>query len=71
MLLAEYVLAYATAVAKAPLSPLERLKGFAVVARWVLIHLPGFGLKDPRTHALDIRRTGTGYLPDERKVVGY
>lgn len=71
VILAEYVLAYVRAVAAAPIGWRERLRGYGRIARWMLAHLPGLGLRDPRAHALDIRRTGDGYLPDERKVVGY
>ena len=71
MLLAEYVFAYARAVWRAPLSPVERLRGFGRVAEWILTHVQGLASRDPCHHALDIQRTGTGYLPDERKAVGY
>jgi glycosyltransferase involved in cell wall biosynthesis len=71
VLLAEYVLAYAEAVTRAPLSLREHILGIGRVARWALAHVPGFGLRDERTHYVDVRRTGTGRLPDGREVVGY
>lgn len=71
MLLAEYVLAYALAVTRAPLSPIERLRGYGRVARWILAHVPGLGLHDPRTRGLEIHMTGSGQLPAGREAVGY
>lgn len=71
VLLAEYILAYVSAVTTAPIGWTERIRGYGRIAHWVVSHLPGFGLSDPRAHELDIRRTGEGRLPDERKVVGY
>lgn len=71
VLLAEYVLAYGLAVTRAPLSLLERLRGYGRIARWVLAHVPRLGLRDERTYRLDIRRTGKGDLPTGREAVGY
>lgn len=71
ILLTEYVFAYVRAVATAPLGIMERIRGFGRVARWIVAHLPGFRLRDPRTQELDIRLTGAGHLPEQRKVVGY
>lgn len=71
ILLTEYVFAYVRCVATAPLGLKERIRGFGRVARWVLAHVPVFALGDPRTKALDIRLTGEGHLPEQRKAVGY
>ena len=63
VLLAEYVLAYVTAVLRAPISLVEKAKGLGRIGRWILAHMPGFRLTDPRTRAVDIRQTGEGALP--------
>jgi hypothetical protein len=69
VLLAEYVLAYVTAVLRAPISLVEKAKGLGRIGRWILAHMPGFRLTDPRTRAVDIRQTGEGALPRGRAEI--
>ncbi len=59
LLVAEYVAGYAAAILRAPLGAGERLRCYARLARWLLSHLPGFGLDDPRAVAPEIVWIGT------------
>jgi glycosyltransferase involved in cell wall biosynthesis len=45
---AEYVVAFFAAVKRAPLDPQVRRQCFLALLRWVLSHVPGFRLRDPR-----------------------
>jgi glycosyltransferase involved in cell wall biosynthesis len=72
VLLAEYVLAYAQGVLRAPLSPSERIRGLARIGRWVTSHAPGLQLRDPRAHNVEIALGTPGaVLPEGRERVGY
>ena len=72
ILLTEYVLAYAQAVRRAPLSMGERMRGFARIVRWVAAHLPGLGLRDPRAQRLEIvLGSQAAVLPEGRENIGY
>lgn len=46
---AEYAMAFFAAVGRAPISRRERWKCRAALLRWMLSHVPGFRLRDPRT----------------------
>ena len=70
-MLAEYSLAYVEAVARAPISPLERARAMARVARWMAGKFPPLAISDPRARQLDIRMSGTRALPAGRDAVGY
>lgn len=70
-MLAEYVLLFAGAVARAPMDSRERVRTFLYLGRWVLAKLPPFRLTDPRTTSLAIERTGDGRLPEGRTGIGY
>lgn len=54
MLIAEYLAGYASAIRRAPLGPGEQLRCFARLARWLLSHLPGLRLEDPRAAGVEI-----------------
>jgi glycosyltransferase involved in cell wall biosynthesis len=72
VILIEYVLAYASAVLRAPLSKTERVKGLARIARWVAGHVPGLRIRDPRAHKVEIVLAAPGaVLPEGRESVGY
>ena len=72
VLLAEYVLAYAQAVLRAPLSTRERIRGLAVIGCWVVSHVPGLQLRDPRAHKIEILLVSpAAVLPEGREDVGY
>lgn len=58
MLMVEYVVGYATAIARAPLGLGEKLRCYARLARWLLGHLPGLRLDDPRTLGAEIAPVG-------------
>ena len=51
---AEYVLAFFDAVRRSPLPRAEKLRCYARLFRWMISKLPGFGLRDPRSHAVMI-----------------
>ncbi|MFP5343076.1 MAG: glycosyltransferase family 2 protein [Candidatus Limnocylindria bacterium] len=70
-MLAEYVLLFAGAVARAPMSVRERVRAFLMIGRWMLAKFPPFRLRDPRTRDVDIARTGPGRLPGGRDNIGY
>ncbi len=72
LLLAEYVLAYAQGVLRAPLSARERIRALAGIGRWVASHVPGLQLRDPRAHKVEIVLGSPGaVLPEGRENVGY
>ena len=71
VMLAEYVLLYAAAAVRAPMSVRERVLTFLRIGRWILAKLPPFRLTDPRATTLAIERTGAGRLPDGRNNIGY
>jgi hypothetical protein len=71
VLLTEYVLYFAQAVARAPIGMVERVRCYGHLARWVIGHVPGLEIRDPRSHAPEIRKTGPGELPEGREAVGY
>lgn len=62
-LMAEYVAGYATAIARAPFGVGEKLRCYARLARWLIGHLPGLGVDDPRAVAAEIAPVT---LDDER-----
>lgn len=70
-ILARYVLLFAGAVARAPMSVRERVRAFLLIGRWILAKLPPFRLRDPRTLDVEIERTGEGRLPSGRDNIGY
>jgi len=70
-MLAGYVLLFAGAVARAPMSVRERVRAFLLIGRWILAKLPPFRLSDPRTLDVEIERTGEGKLPSGRDNIGY
>lgn len=70
-MLAGYVLLFAGAVARAPMSVRERVRAFLLIGRWILAKLPPFRLSDPRTLDVEIERTGEGELPSGRDSIGY
>jgi glycosyltransferase involved in cell wall biosynthesis len=53
LMLAEYVLSFFKAVQRAPLSSRERRRCYVLLVRWVLSHLPGLRLRDPRARAIE------------------
>ena len=71
VLIAEYVLAYAQAVLRAPLSARERIRGLAVIGRWVTSHVPGLQLRDPRAHKVEIALSPGAVLPEGREDLAY
>lgn len=71
VMLAEYVLLFAGAVARAPMTARERVRTYWRLVRWILAKVPAFGLTDPRTTTLAIERTGEGELPGGRDNIGY
>lgn len=70
-MLAEYVLLFIRAAARAPLSGRERVRTFGYLGRWVAAKLPPFRLTDPRTISVAIEHTGNGSLPEGRTGIGY
>jgi glycosyltransferase involved in cell wall biosynthesis len=62
MLLVEYVVGYAAAIWRAPLSVGEKLRCYARLARWLLGHVPGFAIDDPRAVGAEIAQIG----PDDQ-----
>lgn len=54
VLMAEYLAGYTAAVWRAPLGAGERLRCYARLARWLLIHVPGLRLHDPRAAGVEI-----------------
>jgi hypothetical protein len=54
VLTAEYVAGYMAAIWRAPLGAGEQLRCYARLARWLLSHLPGLGLVDPRAAGVKI-----------------
>jgi glycosyltransferase involved in cell wall biosynthesis len=58
MLIAEYVLGYAAAIARAPLGVGEKLRCYARLARWLMSHVRGLELRDPRTTGAEITAVG-------------
>jgi glycosyltransferase involved in cell wall biosynthesis len=55
---AEYVVAFFAAVARAPVHPRDRWKCRVALLRWVLSHVPGFRLRDPRTTEVLVEPAG-------------
>jgi glycosyltransferase involved in cell wall biosynthesis len=71
-LLSEYVLAYVQAVLRAPLSTRERVRALAVTGRWVVSHVPGLQLRDPRAHKVEVvLASPAAVLPEGRESIGY
>lgn len=70
-MLVEYVLLFAGAVLRSPLSARERVRTFGYLARWVVAKVPPFRLTDPRTTDVAIEQTGDGSLPEGRTGIGY
>ena len=62
LLLAEYVLAFAKGIQQAPLGWAERARCYASLARWLLAHVPGLRLRDPRTREVEYDPTITQRL---------
>jgi glycosyltransferase involved in cell wall biosynthesis len=62
LLLAEYVLAFARAIRRAPLTVGERIRCYAHLVRWLATHVPGLRLRDPRTRAVEYDPTITQRL---------
>lgn len=54
LLMAEYVAGYAAAIWRAPLSVGERLRCYARLGRWLIGHLPGLAIDDPRAAGIEI-----------------
>ena len=52
-LIAEYLAGYVAAIQRAPLKPAERLRCYARLARWLIGHVPGMRVKDPRARAVE------------------
>ena len=71
VLIAEYALGFLEAVVRAPLSIGERARALRSYARWLLGHVPGFAIADPRARDLEIERTGSAELPAGRTGIGY
>lgn len=71
VLVAEYALGFLEAVLRAPLGMRERLRALRVYARWLVGHVPGLAVADPRARDLDIERTGSAELPAGRTGIGY
>jgi glycosyltransferase involved in cell wall biosynthesis len=59
LMLTEYFLAFFTAVQRAPLGSRERMRCYRCLFRWVVGHLPGLRLRDPRARAVEYDRTIT------------
>jgi len=71
VLVAEYALGFLEAIVRAPLSVRERLRALQLYGRWLLGHIPGLAVADPRARDLEIERTGTAELPAGRTGIGY
>jgi glycosyltransferase involved in cell wall biosynthesis len=71
VMLAEYVLAFTEAVSRAPIGLRQKLACYGSIARWVVAHVPGFELTDPRSRGPEVAITGPGRLPVGREHVGY
>jgi len=71
VLVGEYALGFLQAILRAPLDTGERIRCTLAWARWLLAHVPGFRLSDPRAHSLEIERTGPAALPEGRTGSGY
>jgi glycosyltransferase involved in cell wall biosynthesis len=56
LLLTEYAFAFAKAVAGAPLSLEERRRCYAHLLRWLVSHIPGLRLRDPRARSAEYDR---------------
>lgn len=54
VLKAEYVMGYMAAIWRAPLSTGERMRCYARLGRWLIAHLPGLGIDDPRAAGIEI-----------------
>ncbi|MHB8397575.1 MAG: glycosyltransferase family 2 protein [Candidatus Limnocylindrales bacterium] len=54
VLMTEYVGGYAAAIWRAPFGAGEQLRCCARLARWLLSHLPGLGVEDPRAAGVEI-----------------
>ena len=54
MFMAEYVAGYAAAIWRAPLSTGERMRCYARLGRWLIGHVPGLGIDDPRAAGIEI-----------------
>jgi glycosyltransferase involved in cell wall biosynthesis len=62
LLLGEYFLAFFTAIRRAPLGRLERIRCYARMVRWVASHVPGLRLRDPRARLAEYDLTITQRL---------
>jgi glycosyltransferase involved in cell wall biosynthesis len=71
VLVAEYALGFLSAIFRAPIDTSERLRCIRGYARWLLAHVPGLRLADPRTRSLAIEQTGSAMLPEGRTGIGY
>ena len=71
-LIAEYVGGYIGAIGRAPLSVGERLRCYARLARWLIGHVPGLQVRDPRAVAIDVLpvRPEDQLPPDEAASAG-
>lgn len=71
IVLAEYALGYVAVAMRAPLRPTQRVRVLARIGRWLLGHVPGLAVRDPRASGVVIERDGPGVLPDGRTGIGY
>jgi hypothetical protein len=69
--LLEYVGGFVLAILRAPLSFEERLRALARLARWIVGHVPGLGVRDERARSVSIIGGEAGALPTGRADVGY
>jgi glycosyltransferase involved in cell wall biosynthesis len=71
-LIVEYVAGYVGAIQRAPLSARERLRCYARLGRWLVGHVPGLAVRDPRTLGIEIVPAGPEdqLPPDEAASAG-
>jgi len=71
VLIAEYAFALLAAIIRARITPSERLRCLGAYARWLVGHVPGLEVHDPRAADVEIYGPGSRRLPEGRAGIGY